>query len=265
MPYGGKTQFYQIPYMITDDYMTQAEEKRRATIIDSLLFIATYGARRAMLEDAKYTLTDNKNGTCQLTLSSLGGLYTLIAVVNGRLVYRRKPVTLVMLKGLFHYIYCSYTDDVDNNPEACKIFVTTEKKYGVQNILLCTVDFREETPVLNTDGDKQYLKSLAAHSMDTTNPHGVDLTQENLNVARKLSILGNEIFPSVIQTVNSPGSESQAVTSVEGMTPKFVTVMISDLSIGTVAVTINEDKTITVKNSGAADLPITLKIEGTMP
>ena len=49
MAYSGQTTFYRLPFMRMNDYLTEAEEERRAKIIDHLLYVATYGASKAII------------------------------------------------------------------------------------------------------------------------------------------------------------------------------------------------------------------------
>lgn len=262
MAYGGKTRFYQIPYMVTDDFMTQDEEQRRAEIVDSLLFVATYGATRAIIEDASYSIQDPAIDPCVLNISPLGMTYVFIVVVNGRLAFRTEPVQLTLDKGSVYYVYCVYTNTVDTAPESCQIISSIEELNDPNHVLLCTVDLTGADPVIDTDTNKQYLQNISSHTMDSTNPHGTTLTQDSLQVTQSLFVKGQEILPVVYYNIEASTGTTATIVSLEGFTPVFVTPMISDIAIGNVACKINADNTISVTNDGATGLPIKLKIEG---
>lgn len=262
MAYGGRTRFYQIPYMVTDDFMTQDEEKRRAAIIDSLLFVATYGATKAIIEDASYAVSNPSENPCTLTISPTGTSYTLIAVLNGRLAFRTDTIRLPLVKGFVYYVSCGYTTEMETNPEACRIAASTERTSDASHILLCTVDLTGDEPVIDADADKQYLRSIAAHTMDSTNPHGAELSQSTLRVNHALYVNDQEMLPAVYHDIESSPGTAAATVKIDGMTPVFVTPMISDAAVGRVVCTINGDDTISVTNDGATGLPIRLKIEG---
>lgn len=249
--------------MRTNDYLTETEEQRRAAIIDNLLYVATYGASKAIIEDASFSLTNTAGDPCTLTISSAGSEYVLMAIVNYRLAYRLQPIELALARGAMHYIYLAAADDMDINPELCSI-VTSETPFNdVGHLLLATVDYTEEEAVLDTDTDKQYLANLAAHTMDYTNPHGTTLAQETLSVTKTLLLRGSEIYSHVLYEIASSPGAVPAIIQIEGMTPKFVTPMIEDPDAGVIACKINADGTISVTNSGSAGKKITLKIEGT--
>lgn len=262
MAYGGKTRFYQIPYMITNDFMTQDEEQRCAEIIDSLLFVATYGATRAIIEDASYTIQDSSTDPCILNITPIGMSYVFILVVNGRLAYRTEPIQLSLTKGSVYYVYCVYTDEIDTSPESCQVIASTEELNDTNHVLLCTVDLTGTDPIIDTDTNKQYLQSITAHTMDSTNPHGTTLSQDTLRIMQNLFIKEQEILPVVYYNIEASTGTTATIVSVDGMIPVFVTTMISDLSVGNVACVINGDNTISVTNDGATGLPIKLKIEG---
>jgi hypothetical protein len=54
MSYSKKTGFYEIPYMGYGDMLTEEGEKLQLTIIDNLLYAATFGASKCIIEDGKY-------------------------------------------------------------------------------------------------------------------------------------------------------------------------------------------------------------------
>ena len=262
MAYSGSTNFYSLPYMRTGDYLTQSEEERRAKIIDNLLYVATYGASKAIIEDADYSLTNTKSPFCTLGISSIAGEYTFMAIVNYRLAYRKGLITLQLEQGLMHYIYVTANNTMDTDPTKCGLKTSSVPIRDVNHLLLATVDYTGTEAILDTDTDKQYLTNIAAHTMDGTNPHGTILHQNILEVTKQLLVKDKEIYPYVFYEIASSPGSTPVTIEVIGMTPKFVTAMIGDLDIGYVACKINEDKTISVCNSGVSGKKIILKIEG---
>ena len=266
MSYSGHTTFYRLPYMMRGDYLTEAEEERRARIIDHLLFVSTYGAAKAVVEDPAFTLEDADSTVCTLRLSSIGGSYVFLALVNYRLAYRVDPIELNMTQGSTYYIYVIYADGMEVNPTVCSVVASASEYDDPNHLLLATVDFTGSEAVLDTDSDKQYLTNLAAHSMDATNPHGTHLYQKDLDVTDTLALRGSPVYPVFYRQVAAPGPSLQRVLSIDGVRPVFVSAMIDSLDVGQVSVHINDDRTIVVKNSGAADTgdakSITLRIEG---
>lgn len=261
MSYSGTTQFYKIPYMCHGDYLTESEEERRAKIIDNLLFVSTFGASKAIIEDANYSVL-SEDGRHYLYVSTAGMEYVLIAIVNHRLAYREEAFTVELESEAMNYVYLVAVDRMDIDPTLCQIEVSDEPIRTPRYLLLAKVDCTGETPVLDVDTDKQYLTNIAAHTMDATNPHGVTLSQSVLNVMNRMNIRGNTVYPYVFHEIESSTGTTPTIFQIDGMTPVFVTPMIEDLSVGTVACCINGDNTISVTNSGSTGKKIVLKVEG---
>lgn len=262
MSYSGTTSFYRIPFMRRGDYLTETEEERRAKIIDHLLYVATYGASKAIIEDAEYSL-ESDNGNYSLSIHTAGTEFVLMAIVNFRLAYKESPITVELESEKMNYIYLVAVEGMDTDPTLCQIEASETLIDDSRHLLLATVDFTETIPILDTDTDKQYLANLAAHSMDSTNPHGTTLSQSNLNVIKSMAVNGNPIYPYVFHEILSSTGATPTIVQIEGMTPIFVSSMTEETSVGNVACQINTDGTISVTNSGALGKKITLKIEGT--
>ena len=271
MSYSGHTSFYGLPYMMRGDYLSGAEEERRARIIDHLMYAATYGAVKAIVEDANYSLLDQTEDFCRLLLTSKSGGYVFLALVNRRLAFRTAGVELEMARGGYYYIYVTYADGMDVNPTACGVIATTDEYDDQNHLLLAKVDYTGEEAVLDADADKQYIVNLAAHSLDNTNPHGTTLYQDALVLTRLLMRRspedeGTPINPVFYRKVHAPGEGFFNIVSVQGVRPVFVSCMVDSLAIGNVAIHINSDNTIEVRNSGVSDTgeeeSITLRIEG---
>ena len=53
--YSKRTNFYQIPYMGYGDMLTEEDEGIQWTIVDNLLYAATFGVSKCILEEAGFT------------------------------------------------------------------------------------------------------------------------------------------------------------------------------------------------------------------
>lgn len=263
MAYSGQTTFYRLPFMRTNDYLTEAEEERRAKIIDHLLYVATYGASKAIIEDGEYELIEDATsaGSYTLSITSSGTSFVIMAIVNFRLAYRQESITVQLQSEKMNYVYLFAVDDMDVDPARCQIVLSETPINDIRHLLLATVDCTGSLPLLDIDTDKQYLTNLAAHSMDSTNPHGTTLSQAILRVLNTFSIKDHEVHPYVYYEIPSSTGTTPTNVQIEGLTPLFVTAMVDDVTTGTVACQINE-KTISVTNSGATGKKIILKVEG---
>lgn len=262
MPYGGSTRFFHLPYMLRGDYMTEAQEEERARIIDHLLYVATYGASAAMIEDPAFTLSDG--GTrWRLTLAPAGGEFTFLAIANYRLAYREGEVALDLPHGAFYYIYITYAAGMETDPSKCGLEVRTDPLDAVGHVLLCTVDCRNTPAVLNDmPENKPYLVNLASHSGDSLNPHGTLLTQNALRVVNWLTIKGRRIRPAIYETIDSPGAGNDAyIVPPEGFAPAFAIASPASAAAGACGCEILSDGRVKVTNAGAAGIPIAIRIE----
>lgn len=265
MAYSGQTPFYRLPYMKANDYLTEVEEERRAKIIDNLLYVATYGASKAIIEDAEYTLIAGETaGTYTLSITTAGTEFVIMAIVNYRLAYREEPITVQLQSEKMNYIYLFAVEEgMDVDPSLCRIVLSETPIDDMRHLLLATVDCSVANPILDTDTDKQYLTNIAAHTMDATNPHGATLHQSILDVLTSLKVKGQEIYPYVYHTIESSTGSTPTIIQIEELTPLFVTAMAEETTVGTVACKI-EGNTISVTNSGSLGKKIILKVEGTL-
>lgn len=263
MAYSGLTQFYKIPYMKRGDYITEEMEERRATIIDNLLYVSTYGASKGIVEDCRLTLSDTSEANCRLVLSPISTQYVFLGIVNYRLAYLTSPVTLELARGYMHYVYASYSSGMETDPEACVVEPSTSALDDTSHLLLAVVDYTGGQARIVENTDKEYLTNINAHTTDSENPHGQILTQNALRVVDSFEVKGRGMPPCVFMAIESGGTSGTEVELPEGFEAGFVSAMPSSLSVGSVACSIdNGNGTVTVFNSGEQGLEIRLRIDG---
>lgn len=254
----GSTQFYSIPYMCAGDYLTEVDERRKATIIDNLLYVATYGATKAVVEDCLYTLSGTTSDPCVLKLSDNGSGFVFLCIVGYRLAYRKESISFSLAKGRKYYIVVRSTSGMDVEPELCAVESLDEAPQdSIDTLLLATVDYTGEQATLDTDSGKRYMSNLAAHTMDCSDPHGTDLNQT------RMTLHGHEAFPCFVSSIETGGLAGVSVPVPSGMTAVFATAVAEDLSAGNLACSISEDGTsVTVVNSGEAGVKARVRIDG---
>ena len=115
MAYSGETDNYGIPYMKRGDYIVESEEERRARIIDNLLYAANFGASKAIVQDAQYTLVQYADH-CTLEMESAGGDDVVVAILNKRLARKTEGASFDIAKGTERYIYLVYSEGMEANP-----------------------------------------------------------------------------------------------------------------------------------------------------
>ena len=265
MAYGRSTTFFDLPYMESGDYLTEADEAARAGKIDSLLYVATYGVQNAILVDGVYSLEDVTAESCSLTISTNSSVQIMpntyavfIAVVKKFLAYRTSEITVEgLLQGAVWRIYASYNDSMPSSPSQVTIEASQIALSGANHLLLATVDFTGASPVLDHTTGKTFYANVANHALTSTNPHGETLTQADLNVTDELKISGNKTYSSKIMDVVLEGEPPMTIeSSSTGLVPEFVTLMPG--STGASATISNGDIVVSFSTTGT----IKMKIEG---
>lgn len=265
MAYSGTTEHLELPYMETGDYLSGAEERRRASIIDNMLYVGTYGMRDAILMDAIYSLENITETSCRLFLRASGPRSVLQAVLGYRLlILRNSPQPLELARGAVHWIYLEKNSGFETDATKCSVVSRQNKLSEGLKLLLAKVDFTGTNPVLTTDASigKKFFANMSGHALSTANPHGVELTQSVLNVTDVLRVSNEEVLPCKYRTIESAGPSGVTLEPIEGFMPVFVIAMPADLSAGETACEIGSDGSIVVYNSGDAGVEIRLKIEG---
>ena len=259
MSYKKKTKHYSIPYLSDGEPMDGNEQERIAKIVDNLLFAGNLGVAKALFDDGSYSIIKTVDKRHSLVIQNSAS-YSLIGIVNYRLFCTGKVVEFKDLyQGAFYYIYIAYCSALDIDEEAFARIATTDKysKDDTTKILLATVDFRGETPIIeeNPDG-KMYSEEILAHTADTTNPHGRKLVQDEINVIETLKIKDIEIYRSIYVTGNFAGKGLEWNKVFENDVV-FVNIMPIEIGYGEYQIKI-EGNTVRIVNTG---LPVMFKAE----
>ena len=87
--YKKQTKFYGIPYISSMEMMEEGEEEKAATIIDNMLYAATFGVGKAVFEDGNYRLNLQENGLYTLSIIPYNG-FSFLGIVNYCLFLRKE-------------------------------------------------------------------------------------------------------------------------------------------------------------------------------
>ena len=259
--YSKKTNFYQIPYMGYGDMLTEEDEKSQLTIIDNLLYAATFGVSKCILEEGKYSLVEDEEnaGFYKLRLDPING-YSAVGIINYRL-YLSKEIRYSnsFMKGEHYHIYIQYDNLIEIDPNQFNIVYSYKELDDLDTLLkICEVDYTGEEPVLILDIEKDLSKNVLAHTKDSTNPHGKELTQDILNILSELKINENKIFSSIYDSVISNGTDGIEWMK-EGYKPIFIQVYPEDFC-GEISCKI-EDNKIIIKNNGNQGIKLNIKVD----
>ncbi len=263
MPYKLKTDFYRIPVMGAGDILTEEQEWIQMSTIDNLLHAATFGCKKAFLEEGAYGLEWSGNhAECHLHIrpSKLGG-YSLLGIINCRMFLSREDISIgTLYRDEIYHVYVEYENGLETDALgfSVKAYIAKQQEND-RRMLLCIVDTHGEGSV-NTDVDKVYAKNILAHTMDTTNPHGRTMTQDNLAVVETLTVNGNPVNGVEYRTAVTAGSGSSVTIEFTSSVPLFVTVYPESLGAGEIAWAIN-GSSVSISNAGSAGIRLNIRAD----
>lgn len=231
MAYQRTTKFFQIPYMGVGDYLNEEDEGARAQIIDNLLYVATYGSTNCILVDGEYQVDPTTPSTLRITSNNSQTIdnspVVFSAIVSGYLAYSISEVVLTDLsQGSVWNVYVQFSDEIKTQPEMAAVMASTDSP-PEGSLLLATFDYTGTSPVLNSNPTgKTLYANLATHSLNSSNPHGSELTQAKLKVSESLEVSGFPIFPYTIIEVELNGLTPVTITPIStNIDPVFAQIL----------------------------------------
>lgn len=190
------TKHYNIPYISSMEMMEAGEEEKAATIIDNMLYAATFGVDKAVFEDGNYRLKLQQNGLYTLSIIPYNG-YSFLGIVNYCLFSSQETKYVKDLySGNKYYIYVFYHNDLSINPENfyLKSSIYKLNDNSPLSIHVATVDLTGIEPKIDEEPYvKKYTTNIVGHIKDNSNPHGRTLHQDILNVYEELYLSGRKI------------------------------------------------------------------------
>ena len=260
MGYKNKTKFYRIPVMGAGDRMTESQNMKQWSIVDNLLYTATFGCQKCFLEQGKYSLQFSSSGrSCNLVIQPVGNDgFSLMGMLNYRLFYSKDRLVIgTMFADMQYYVYVEYEESMETNPFAYQInFYNYQKQVNKYRMLLCIVRTTKD-PVIDLDVNKVYSKNILAHTMDITNPHGKNLYQDNLFVDNKLMLNEKQIYPYFYDSFYTSQNYLYPVTDKNVV---FVTAYPEDVSAGIISWKIVKGG-IVFNNTGENGIKVNIKVE----
>jgi hypothetical protein len=92
-------------------------------------------------------------------------------------------------------------------------------------MLLCIIDAEYGNTKIDTDVNKVYSKNILAHVKDNTNPHGITLYQDNVEIFNKLTLNNYPVYSSLYTSyVTNNQGQSFLTINDENMQIVFATV-----------------------------------------
>ena len=181
--YRKSTKFYNIPYISKGEFIEAEAEERKYTIIDNMLYAATFGVEKSLYEDGNYQLVKQTDGLYTLRITPYDG-FSLLGILNYSLFCSRKTEEVKNLySGNFYYLYAVYNSNMVNDNEGFGLILSEVSfpSSSPLSMLLCTIDLTKIEPKINENpSGKVYSKNVSAHILDNTNPHGRILYQDQI-------------------------------------------------------------------------------------
>lgn len=240
MAYKNITNFYRIPVMGQGDVMTEQQNWKQMSIVDNLLYAATFGCSQCFLQEGKYQIDDTSGNTvCHLLIKSYDEKgFSLMGIINYRMFYSKNEQRIGPLYyGLRYYIYIEYDYIMQTNPQGFSIKSYTQRQDANEyRMLLCIIDADYGNTKIDTDVNKVYSKNILAHVKDNTNPHGVTLYQDNVEIFNQLTLNNYPVYSSFYTSyiTNNQGQFSLMVPN-ENMQIVFATAYPESLQIGEIS------------------------------
>jgi hypothetical protein len=188
MSYKKKTPYLGIPVVGNGDRIMPDIEMRKYTIIENMLIAGTQGLTEVVFDDGDYHL--DKVGETYSVNVRAGGTYPSIHGMVGGFYFRAPPK--VIWEGLkpdcFYYLYVKATPNTPHERTSIRV---TASRYplGKGSLLVATADLRGEAPKIDAEPDgKVYSQDVARHASDDSNPHGRQLIQDELTIAKVLEL-----------------------------------------------------------------------------
>lgn len=201
--YKKSTKFYNIPYVSKGEFFEADSEERKYTIIDNMLFAATFGVSKSLFEDGNYKLEKQDDGLYSLKIVPYEG-FSVLGILNYCLFCSKKTEVIRDLRvGKFYYVYAVYNNNlaVDSNGFSLIVSDFAYLNDSPLTLLLCTVNLTGIEPIVDENPEgKDYSKNINLHLHDNTNPHGRELYQDKIHT-ESISVNGYQI--SKIETIDA--------------------------------------------------------------
>lgn len=242
--------------------MSEEQEMVQMGIIDSLLYASYFGCENGVLKEGDYSLTADDDDTTlyNLVLSVVDG-YSIMGIMHYRMFYGIDDLDLGQFsQGNTYYVYAEYSNGMEEDPTQFTINSYTEEQPSVNtNLLLCIVDYTDVEPSLDTNVNKTYIKNIINHTMNSNNPHGENLIQNNLLIQKNLLVNNQPVYGAVYGSFISSNS-SQSISVPTGYKPVFATVYPENTDAGYIAWSISGNSVV-FSTSGNSGIKCNVKIE----
>jgi hypothetical protein len=276
--YKQRTKVLGIPVVGYHDKIWPEIELKKYQLIENMLLAAMKGIDNCLFEEGDMRLNRQEDGNFSVVLHPIGVTRSAVGILGG--TYFKAPPSVEwnnLEVGKVHYLYLTKTQKTLVDPTSIRTFTSEYMKQVRGSILMGVVDLKSDTPVLERYPDeKLYTSDLAEHLLDNHNPHGDVVTQNELDVTKKLALetdteikIGDISVPASVlipKTIDFITGGSKGVVLSTSSKVVFVQVCRLSGSPGNLGETsigyfekdekVPNEKTFIVYNVGDSDIPM---------
>ena len=203
--YKQRTKVLGIPVVGYKDKVWPEIEIKKYQMIENMLLAAMKGIDNCLFEEGDMSLNKQENGNFSVVIHPQGCTRSAVGILGG--TYFCAPPSLEwndLEIGKKYYLYLTKTPKTLVDPSSVRTFTSEFTRNTKAIVLMGVVDLQSDPPVLDRyPDDKLYTSDIAEHLVDSNNPHGDNVTQNELMVVKKLSldsnsevIIGDVVTPS---------------------------------------------------------------------
>ena len=188
--YKQRTKVLGIPVTGYGDKIWPEVELKKYQLIENMLLAAMKGIESCLFEEGDMTLSRQEDGQFSVALHPQGVTRSAVGILGGTYFSAPPSVEWNNLRvGRVHYLYLAKTPKTFTDPSSVRTLTSEFTKDAKNMLLMGVADLRSDPPTLERYPDeKLYTSDLAEHLVDSDNPHGDTVLQNELVVVKKLSL-----------------------------------------------------------------------------
>lgn len=190
MKYKQKTRRLGIPVVGYNDVIRPEMELKKYQIIESMLLAGLRGAVNAVFEEGDATIRKREDGSFSVLMSATGARPSCTGSVGGAYFEAPSSVSWEGLEeGRSYFLYLRGSQKTFEDPADVRTIAAERRLQDSVSVLIARVDLGGDKPSLDRYPDgKVNARDLAAHVVDSENPHGESMVQDRLVVKKRISI-----------------------------------------------------------------------------
>ena len=224
--YKQRTKFLGIPVVGNDDGIWPEVELKKYQIIENLLLAGLKGMQNCIFDEGDLALEKKQDGEFFAILRPSGISPALEGIVG--LAYFFSQDALMwdnLVAGKMYYLYVTRTPHTFSDSSSVRAVALEHEQSSKLMILVGIVDLKSDNPSLDRNPTgKVNIFDLTQHSMESDNPHGNNLVQDELVIRKKLVLGDGQDTEVVIRSGNE-----QVTLPVACLVPSVATFIVKGI------------------------------------